>query len=138
MRRRCLIERVVLFLAIIATAVPCHQVFAADTPAGEQAAADTSAKPLSKSEARRRALAEEKELLRLFADTLEQVKSKYVDAKVSDRELIEAAIQGMISKLDPYSNYIPPEDFEQFRRGVDANTQGSAFTLANSMGSCRS
>ena len=46
----------------------------------------------------RKELADERELIRLFADTLEQVRDKYVESNVSDRELIEAAIHGMISR----------------------------------------
>ncbi len=58
------------------------------------------------------------ELLKLFADTLDQVERNYVQP-VSRRELMEAAIQGVLGKLDPYSNYIPPEELEQFRTGVE-------------------
>ncbi len=43
-------------------------------------------------------LAEERELIRLLADTLEQVRANYVDSQVSERELIEAAIHGMIAQ----------------------------------------
>ncbi len=58
------------------------------------------------------------ELLKLFADTVDQVERNYVQ-KVSRRELMEAAIQGVLGKLDEYSNYIRPEDLDQFRAGVE-------------------
>ena len=48
------------------------------------------------------------ELLRLFVDTLDQVERNYVE-DISRRELLEAAIDGMISKLDRHSDYIAPE-----------------------------
>ncbi len=80
---------------------------------------------------RRKQLDEEKKLIRLFADTLEQVKSKYVKANVSERELIEAAIQGMISRLDPYSNYIPPQDLDQFRKGIDREFIGIGIQVSD-------
>ncbi len=54
------------------------------------------------------------ELLRLLADTMDQVERNYVK-EVDRRELVQAAIEGVISKLDQYSNYIPPEDLERFR-----------------------
>ena len=81
-------------------------------------------------EERQKELAEEKELIRLFADTLEQVRSKYVESDVSERELIEAAIQGMISRLDPYSNYIPPQELEAFRKGVEREYVGIGIQVS--------
>ena len=41
--------------------------------------------------------------LALFGDVLEPVRSKYVEAP-SDEELIEAALSGMLSSLDPHSS----------------------------------
>ena len=42
---------------------------------------------------------------RLFADTLDQVERNYVK-DISHRELMEAAIKGILTKLDPYSSKI--------------------------------
>lgn len=86
---------------------------------------------VSRVEQQAKDLSEEKELIQLFADTLEQVKSKYVGTDVSDRDLIEAAIRGMISRLDPYSNYIPPEDLAQFRRGVEREFVGIGVQVSD-------
>ncbi len=58
------------------------------------------------------------ELLRLFVDTLDQVDRNYVK-DVSRRELMEAAIEGMVRKLDQYSNYIPPAQIERFKTSVE-------------------
>lgn len=52
--------------------------------------------------------------LALFGDVLEQVRSKYVEAP-SDEELIEAALSGMLSSLDPHSSYLPPKGFEDMQ-----------------------
>ncbi len=52
--------------------------------------------------------------LQLFGDVLEQVRSKYVEAP-SDQELIEAALAGMMSSLDPHSSYLPPQGFEDMQ-----------------------
>src|SRR5262245_24410157 len=49
------------------------------------------------------------ELMRVFADTFEQIENHYVK-DVDRRKLIEAALRGMMEELDPYSNYISPED----------------------------
>jgi carboxyl-terminal processing protease len=58
------------------------------------------------------------ELYKLLADTVDQVDRNYVK-EVDRRELIEAAIRGVINKLDPYSAYIGPEELAQFRSSVD-------------------
>jgi len=54
------------------------------------------------------------EQLRLFGDVLERVRQDYVD-QPTDSELIEAALSGMLSSLDPHSSYMPPESFEDMK-----------------------
>jgi carboxyl-terminal processing protease len=54
------------------------------------------------------------EQLDLFGDIFERVRSSYVE-EVSEKELIESAINGMLSHLDPHSSYLPPEDFDDMR-----------------------
>ena len=63
------------------------------------------------------------ELLRLFADTVDQVDRNYVKP-VDRRELMEAAIRGVMSKLDPYSTYISPQEFDRFRNSIEAEFGG--------------
>ncbi|OIR06235.1 putative CtpA-like serine protease [mine drainage metagenome] len=50
-------------------------------------------------------------LLSLFGDVFEQVRSDYVEP-VSDQQLIEAALNGMLSSLDPHSSYMSPKTFK--------------------------
>jgi carboxyl-terminal processing protease len=69
------------------------------------------------------------ELLRLFADTLDQVERNYVK-DVSRRELMEAAIRGMLGKLDQYSNYIPPDEIERFRGSVESEFGGVGIQVS--------
>ena len=59
-------------------------------------------------------MAEEYELQKLLADTLDQVERNYVK-DISRRELMEAAIHGVLNKLDQYSNYISPDDLASSR-----------------------
>ncbi len=73
------------------------------------------------------------ELLQLFADTLDQIDRNYVK-DVSRRELMEAAIQGMISKLDQYSNYIPPDDVERFKDTVESEFGGIGIQVTTEGG----
>ena len=54
------------------------------------------------------------EQLDLFGDIFERIRSQYVE-DVDEAELIEAAINGMLSSLDPHSSYLPPDDFTDMR-----------------------
>ena len=48
------------------------------------------------------------EQLDLFGDIFERIRSQYVD-EVDEAELIEAAINGMLTSLDPHSSYMSPK-----------------------------
>src|SRR6266850_1403456 len=52
--------------------------------------------------------------LNLFGDVFERVRSSYV-TEVSDKDLVEAAINGMLSSLDPHSSYMDPQSFEDMQ-----------------------
>lgn len=51
------------------------------------------------------------EQLDLFGDIFERIRSQYVE-EVDEAELIESAINGMLTSLDPHSSYLPPKDFD--------------------------
>ena len=53
-------------------------------------------------------------LLHLFGDVFEQVRAKYVESP-SDQELIEAAITGMLTSLDPHSSYLSAKNFREMQ-----------------------
>ena len=59
------------------------------------------------------------ELLNLFGDIFERVRSDYVEP-VKDSQLIESAINGMLTSLDPHSNYMNEKAFED----MQVNTKG--------------
>ena len=84
-------------------------------------------------EEQRRQSAAELELMMLFADTFEQIKRNYV-RDVTDRELMEAAIKGMLSKLDQYSNFIPPERLQRFKSGVENEFGGIGIIVSANNG----
>jgi carboxyl-terminal processing protease len=54
------------------------------------------------------------EQLRLFGDVFEKVRVDYVE-QVTDEQLIEYAINGMLSSLDPHSSYLTAKDFEEMQ-----------------------
>ncbi len=68
------------------------------------------------------ATSENSELYRqldLFGDVMERVRSDYVE-KPDDSMLIESAINGMLSSLDPHSSYLSPKNY----RDMQVQTRG--------------
>jgi carboxyl-terminal processing protease len=58
--------------------------------------------------------AETYRMLELFGDVLSTVQDHYV-VKVDDKKLIESAIDGMLTSLDPHSGYLNLEGFDELR-----------------------
>jgi len=54
------------------------------------------------------------EQLDLFGDIFERIRAQYVE-EVDEADLIEAAINGMLTSLDPHSSYLPPDDAADMR-----------------------
>jgi carboxyl-terminal processing protease len=52
--------------------------------------------------------------LELFGDVFERVRRDYVE-EVSDQELLENAINGMLTSLDPHSGYMPAKSFQDMQ-----------------------
>ena len=52
--------------------------------------------------------------LNMFGDVFERVRAEYVE-EVDDSELIEAAIQGMLSSLDPHSSFLNPKAYGEMQ-----------------------
>ncbi|HEX8979536.1 MAG TPA: S41 family peptidase [Parasulfuritortus sp.] len=61
--------------------------------------------------------------LRAFTEVFAKVKSDYVEP-VSDKKLIDAAINGMLSGLDPHSTYLDPEAFKELQVGTQGEFGG--------------
>jgi len=53
-------------------------------------------------------------MLELFGDVVDTVERQYV-TEVDDQKLIEAAIDGMLTSLDPHSGYLNPDSFDDMR-----------------------
>ena len=52
--------------------------------------------------------------LNLFGDIFERIRAQYVE-EVQPADLIEAAINGMLTSLDPHSSYMAPREFTEMR-----------------------
>ncbi|HYZ26114.1 MAG TPA: S41 family peptidase [Geminicoccaceae bacterium] len=57
--------------------------------------------------------------LKLFGDVFERVRAEYV-VEMTDQELVEAAIEGMLTSLDPHSGYLNPKKY----RDMQVQTKG--------------
>lgn len=53
--------------------------------------------------------------LTLFGDVFQRVRANYVES-VTDEGLIEAAINGMLTSLDPHSTYLPDDNFKKVQQ----------------------
>lgn len=54
------------------------------------------------------------ELLNLFGDVFDRVRSDYVE-EVTDEKLIESALNGMLTSLDPHSSYLNEKSFAEMQ-----------------------
>ena len=63
------------------------------------------------------------EQMRTFTDVFARIKNDYVE-EVSDDELLEHAIRGMLSGLDPHSAYLNTEEFNELRIGTTGEFGG--------------
>src|SRR5215211_6240458 len=52
--------------------------------------------------------------LSLFGDLFEKVRTDYVEPP-SEAKLIEGAINGMLTSLDPHSSYLSPNEFKEMQ-----------------------
>jgi carboxyl-terminal processing protease len=52
--------------------------------------------------------------LSLLGDVFEKIRAQYVE-EVSDEKLVEAAINGMLTSLDPHSSYLSAKNFQDMR-----------------------
>jgi carboxyl-terminal processing protease len=67
---------------------------------------------------------------RMLADVLERVKHEYVNP-VDDHQLLQAAIRGMVSSLDPYSAYLDGEEYDEVK--ISSSGQYSGVGIEVSM-----
>ena len=69
------------------------------------------------------------EHLRTFSDVFVRIKKHYVE-NVSDEELLENAIRGMLSGLDPHSAYLDGEEYSELRIGTSGEFGGLGIEVS--------
>ena len=73
------------------------------------------------------------EQLDLFGDIFDRIRLEYVE-EVDAKELIEAAINGMLTSLDPHSSYLPPVDAEKMREQTRGEFGGLGIEVTQEEG----
>jgi carboxyl-terminal processing protease len=73
------------------------------------------------------------EQLDLFGDIFERIRAQYVE-DVDEAALIEAAIDGMLSSLDPHSSYLSPEDAADMRETTRGEFGGLGIEVTQEEG----
>ena len=66
--------------------------------------------------------------LRAFTDVFAKIKSDYVE-KVDDKTLLEYAISGMLSNLDPHSAYLDAEAYKELQVGTTGEFGGLGIEI---------
>lgn len=113
-----------LFKAILLVMLTSTSLIGWAAPVGQ----DTQAPTTKKEEATPAQAAEKKgklplDELRTFTEVMQRIKSAYVE-EVDDKTLLDNAIQGMLSGLDPHSAYLKPEDFRELEESTTGEFGG--------------
>jgi len=67
--------------------------------------------------------------LRVFAEAFDRVSSAYVE-EIDDRTLLENAIKGMLSQLDPHSAYLDRDSFSDLQEDTTGNYGGVGLEVS--------
>jgi len=73
------------------------------------------------------------EALRSFTDAYTRIKNDYVE-EVDDKELLENAIRGMLTGLDPHSSYLNGEEFKDLQIGTTGEFGGLGIEVGMESG----
>ncbi len=71
--------------------------------------------------------------LDLFGDIFERIRAQYVE-EVDPQKLIDAAINGMLTSLDPHSSYLPPKDYTDMREQTRGEFGGLGIEVTQENG----
>jgi carboxyl-terminal processing protease len=75
--------------------------------------------------------------LELFANVLQKVRAEYVNGtNLTYHALVYSALEGMVSKLDPHSEFLDPVDFQQLQSDTEGQFGGlglNVMMLSNSI-----
>ena len=73
------------------------------------------------------------ELLNIFGEVMERTKASYVE-DITDKQLVEAAINGMLTSLDPHSSYLNADDFKYMNEQTQGKFGGLGIEITQENG----
>jgi len=73
------------------------------------------------------------EKIDLFSEVLEKIQSEYVE-EIDEAESMDAAINGLLQSLDPYSGYMNPEIFKESREDTSGKFGGLGIEVTMEAG----
>ena len=68
------------------------------------------------------------EKIQQFVDVYKKIKDQYVD-DIDDEKLFNYAIEGMVTNLDPYSDYLSKDDFTELKIGTTGRFGGIGIEI---------
>ena len=68
------------------------------------------------------------ELLNIFGEVMERTKASYVE-EITDKKLIESALNGMLTALDPHSSYLNAEDYKYMNEQTSGKFGGLGIEI---------
>ena len=69
--------------------------------------------------------------LELFANVLEKVRTEYVDGtNLTYHDLVYDALKGMIDSLDPHSEFMDPEEYQELQSDTEGAFGGLGLVVA--------
>jgi len=74
--------------------------------------------------------------LRAFAEVLDRIRSSYVE-EIDDRTLLESAIRGMLSDLDPHSAYLVDDAYDALQEATTGSFGGIGLEVSTEDGRIR-
>lgn len=74
--------------------------------------------------------------LRNFAEVFDRIRASYVE-EVDDKTLLQYAINGMLTSLDPHSTYLLPEDFSDLKESTTGKFGGLGIEIDSDDGYIR-
>ena len=73
------------------------------------------------------------EKIDIFSDVLDKINKEYVD-EINQNEVMDAAINGVLQSLDPYSAYMSPESFDSMRTETSGEFGGLGIEVSMEAG----
>ena len=71
--------------------------------------------------------------LRVFAEAFDRISRAYVE-DVDDKALLEKAIKGLLSELDPHSAFLDAESFDDLQESTTGNYGGLGIEIGRQDG----